>query len=175
MTPSNGHIFRVTGHLVPGEFPAQRPVTRSFDIFFDLILNKRLSKQSWGFWFEALSCPLWRQCNVCSYGLVQDCSNAFTALLRQAIDLVVSSILVNKLIYIERYFYMTAPQLFGEWKHLKEFSEWPGNVLTTSAFELWWDPLNGQLCRWKGYKPCSAFIIQPTDHAHCPDFSGVLL
>ena len=29
----------------PGEFPAQRPVTRSFDVFFDLRLNKRLSKQ----------------------------------------------------------------------------------------------------------------------------------
>ena len=27
-----------------GEFPAQRPVTRSFDIFFHLCLNKRLSK-----------------------------------------------------------------------------------------------------------------------------------
>ena len=31
---------------VPGEFPAQRPVTQSFDAFFDLRLNKRLSKQS---------------------------------------------------------------------------------------------------------------------------------
>ena len=40
---------------VPGELPAQRPVTRSFDIFFDLPLNKRLSKQSWGWWFETLS------------------------------------------------------------------------------------------------------------------------
>ena len=49
---------------VSGEFPVQRPVTRSFDIFFDLRLNKRLSKQSWGWWFETLSCPLWRQCNV---------------------------------------------------------------------------------------------------------------
>ena len=29
-----------------GEFPAQRPVTRSFDVFFDLRLNERLSKQS---------------------------------------------------------------------------------------------------------------------------------
>ena len=28
-----------------GEFPAQKPVTRSFDVFFDLHLNKRLSKQ----------------------------------------------------------------------------------------------------------------------------------
>ena len=33
---------------VPGEFPAQRPVTQSFDIYFDLRPNKRLSKQSWG-------------------------------------------------------------------------------------------------------------------------------
>ena len=49
---------------VPGEFPAQRPVTRSFDIFFDLRLNKRLSKQSWGWWFETPSWSLWRQCNV---------------------------------------------------------------------------------------------------------------
>ena len=46
-----------------GEFPAQRPVTRSFDIFFDLRLNKWLSTQSWGWWFETLSCLLWRQCN----------------------------------------------------------------------------------------------------------------
>ena len=30
-----------------------------FDLFFDLRLNKRLSKQSWGWWFETLSCPLW--------------------------------------------------------------------------------------------------------------------
>ena len=49
---------------VPGEFPAQRPVTRNFDVFFDLQPNKRLSKQWWGWWFETLSCPLWRPCTV---------------------------------------------------------------------------------------------------------------
>ena len=48
---------------VPGEFPAQRPMTRSFDVFFDLCLDKRLSKQSWGWWFETLSHPLWRHHN----------------------------------------------------------------------------------------------------------------
>ena len=48
---------------VPGEFPAQRPVTRSFHVFFDLHLNKPLSKQSWGWWFETISRPLWRHCN----------------------------------------------------------------------------------------------------------------
>ena len=49
MTSSNGNIFRVTGPLCgeftgPGEFPTQRPVTQSFDFFFDLRLNERLSK-----------------------------------------------------------------------------------------------------------------------------------
>ena len=49
---------------VPGEFPLQRPVTRSFDVFFDLRLSKPLSKQSRGWWFETPSRPLWRHCNV---------------------------------------------------------------------------------------------------------------
>ena len=47
---------------VTGELPAQRPVTRSFDVFFDLRLNKRLTKQSWVWWFETPSRPLWRHC-----------------------------------------------------------------------------------------------------------------
>ena len=45
ITSSNGNIFRVTGPLCgefTGEFPSQRPVTRSFDVFFDLCRNKRL-------------------------------------------------------------------------------------------------------------------------------------
>ena len=48
---------------VTGEFPSQSPVTRSFDDFFDLRLNKRLSKQWWGWWFKTPSRPLWRHCN----------------------------------------------------------------------------------------------------------------
>ena len=44
VTSSNGNIFRVTDFCmgnspVTGEFPTQRPVTRNFDIFFDLSLN----------------------------------------------------------------------------------------------------------------------------------------
>ena len=49
--------------LVPSEFPTQRPVTRSFDVFFDLHPNKRLSKQWWCRWFEMPQCPLWRHRN----------------------------------------------------------------------------------------------------------------
>ena len=48
---------------VTGEFPAQRPVTRSFDVFFDLRLNRQLSKQSWGWWFGTPSRSLWLHCN----------------------------------------------------------------------------------------------------------------
>ena len=46
----------VGNSLVTGEFPSQRPVTRGFDVFFDLRLNKRLSKQSWGWWCETPWC-----------------------------------------------------------------------------------------------------------------------
>ena len=52
---------------VTGEFPSHRPVTLSFD---DRRLNKQLSKQSWGWWFETTLRPLWRHCNVgikCDY------------------------------------------------------------------------------------------------------------
>ena len=47
-----------------GEFPSQRPVTRSFHVFFDLPLNKRPSKQSWSWWFETPSHSLRRHCNM---------------------------------------------------------------------------------------------------------------
>ena len=48
---------------VTGEFPSQRPVTRGFDVFIDLRLNKRLNKHSRRRWFETPSCPFWRHCN----------------------------------------------------------------------------------------------------------------
>ena len=67
---------------VPGEFPAQRPVTRCFDVLFDLRLNKRLSKHSWGWWFETLSRPLWRHCNVVS-DLQVSCSDLKRAIVQQ--------------------------------------------------------------------------------------------
>ena len=77
-TSSNGNIFRVTGPLCgeftgPGEFTTQRPVTRSCDVFFDLRPNKRLSKLTWGWWFETPSWSLWRQCKV--FGIVKPDQN----------------------------------------------------------------------------------------------------
>ena len=71
LTSSNGNIFRVTGPLW-GEstghrwFPSQRPVARSFDVFFDSRLNKRLSKHFFSRrrWSETTPCLLWRHCNL---------------------------------------------------------------------------------------------------------------
>ena len=69
MTSSNGTISALLGPLC-GEctghrwIPPQRPVTRSFGVFFYLRLNKQLRKQLWGWWFETPSRPLWRHCNV---------------------------------------------------------------------------------------------------------------
>ena len=50
MSSSNGNIFRVSGPLFTGH--------RSFDVFFDLGLNKRFSKQSKRWWCETPSCSL---------------------------------------------------------------------------------------------------------------------
>ena len=68
MTSSNGNIsallaFCVGNSPVTGEFLAQRPVTRSFDVFVDLRLNKRMDKQWWGWWLDTPSRRLWRNCN----------------------------------------------------------------------------------------------------------------
>ena len=69
MTSSDGNIFRVTGPLwgnspVTDGFPSQRLVTRSFDVFFDVNMDKRSNKQSIPRKFETPRCSLWRRCNV---------------------------------------------------------------------------------------------------------------
>ena len=61
--------WRVTGPLC-GEFTGHRwiPLTKASDVelccFLWSALNKLLSKQSWGWWFETPSRSLWRYCNV---------------------------------------------------------------------------------------------------------------
>ena len=69
MSSSNGTFSAllaicVGNSPVLGEFPTQRPVTRSFDVYFELRPNKRLNKQWWGWSFEMQSRPLWRHRNV---------------------------------------------------------------------------------------------------------------
>ena len=55
--------FYVQNSSVRGEIPSQGPVTRSFDVSFDMRMNKRLSKQTRGWWFEPPSRSSWRHCD----------------------------------------------------------------------------------------------------------------
>ena len=91
MTSSIGNIFRVTGLSCgefTGEFPTQRPVSWSFDVFIDLRLYKRMSKQWWGWWFETPSCPVWRHCNWTMATMVGVCSNHCDHCLRRMTTMV---------------------------------------------------------------------------------------
>ena len=68
MTSSNGNFSALLALCagnspVTGEFPSQRPVTRSFDVSLICALNKRLSKQSWDWLYETPSRSLWRHYN----------------------------------------------------------------------------------------------------------------
>ena len=60
---NNGNIFRITGRLCGNSPVTHRSVPWSFDVFFDLRLTERLSKQWWGWGFETPSFPLCRHCN----------------------------------------------------------------------------------------------------------------
>ena len=69
MLSSNGNIFRATGHLCR-EFIGHRWILRTkasdaelWCFIWSAPEYKRLSKQSWGWWFETPSHPLWRHCN----------------------------------------------------------------------------------------------------------------
>ena len=69
MTSSNGIVFRITGPLC-GEFTGHRwiPLTKASDAALWCFLwsapENWLSKQSWGWWFETPSHPLWRHCDA---------------------------------------------------------------------------------------------------------------
>ena len=83
-----------------GEFPAQRPVTRSFDVFFDMLPNKRLSKQWWSWWFETPSCSLWRHCNVISQSYIAHTRiNCIYPCLKLLLNLMVNAMLGTWITY----------------------------------------------------------------------------
>ena len=51
-------------HRSPVNSPHKGPWRGALMVFFYLRLNKRLCKQSWGWWFEMRLRPSWRHCNV---------------------------------------------------------------------------------------------------------------
>ena len=109
---------------VTGEFPSQRPVMRSFDVFFDLRMNKRLSKQSWGWCFEMPSSSLWLHCNEQSKICFLVMPNKHHALLNHQ---QLNCLFNNFLLWIQR-------------KH-------QSSVFTDL---LWWESTSDQWLQWCG-------------------------
>ena len=83
---------------VTGEFPSQRPVTRCFDVFFDLPLNKQLCEQSWGWCFEMPSCSLWRHnATLLSRLCLQMAFHSYGTSARSSTDTFVTKLEITKL------------------------------------------------------------------------------
>ena len=130
MTSSIGNIFRVIGTCagnspVTGEVPSQRPVTRSFDGFVDLRQHKRLSKQSWGWWFETSSRPLLRHCNVGMFCFIYSESQQFVPW-NGMMCLPISSAYKCPFVKLELIAPQTIKLVFRNWLKRKRFSNyWP--------------------------------------------------
>ena len=101
---------------VSGEFPTQRPVTRSFDVYFDLRPDKRLSKQLWGWWFETLSHSLWRHRNEYARGISGNNVNHNYACRCRSID--------NGCTYIHEMLYYYTYRCIISW-HIESETKWP--------------------------------------------------
>ena len=78
-------------HICAGKSPvnsphkATRPTNQSFDVVFDLCQNKRLSKQSWGWWFETPSRSLWHHRNGWCTGIARSLTGILSISIWQAI------------------------------------------------------------------------------------------
>ena len=118
---------------VTGEFPAQKPMTRSFDVSFDPRPNKRLSKQSRGCWFKTPSRSLWRHCNA-SFTLLVACVMP----VRHGCAWSILSIFVRIVLrhWNDRYTSMSLGLPCGIWVNITMTSQWARWRLKSPASPL---------------------------------------
>ena len=142
---------------VSGEFPTQRPVTRSIDLFFDLRLNKRLSKQWWDWCFETLSCPLWRQCNVVSISktLIERGYNTRNGRIVNGLSFSAKSISFSSKNECKRFHYghqytFVLHYEFGS-KQVSYLQTTQENMHFTSIQSHWTKPLHDDVIKWKHF------------------------
>ena len=142
-TSSNGNTLHVTGPLC-GEFAGHRwiPRTKASDAelwsFFDLRLNKRLSKQSRFWWFETPWRSLWRHCNVLLCFLLFK----FTIMIRYQCGRILDAILTRYFKYWRRMrIYTYIPILYYvKWMSRMEFSHKDDRYFTLHRlyhYQLW--------------------------------------
>ena len=138
---------------VTGEFPAQRPVTRSFDVFFNPRFNKRLRKQWWGWWFFTPLRPLLRHSNehdlishhltplfflqfTCSIPNTLICS-FYERWLRPADNILCICTNINQFTIRAIYFYFPHHKVCG-WLYWIVEVTWSVSKKRESHGELWW-------------------------------------
>ena len=127
-----------------GGFPTQRPVTRKFDVFFDVGLNKWLSKQSRRRWFETPSRPLWRHCNV-----VLDFITEFSTTVVNLVILTASYVRISLIAMIRSYTWKSSQSThtnsYGTWGHIiiktQPSCHW-NRVINKTVFIFKWDPVS---------------------------------
>ena len=137
---------------VPGEFPSQRPVTRSFDVFFDLRLNKRLSKESWDWWFETTSRTLW----PVSLGYDVTVMNGLAA------DGLTIWWVRTTVVMVLTYFVQKFPVSVRYEKPPCKAPKIPGNKHYI-AWTSWW-------ARWRLKSPVSRLFAQPSIQAQIKEY-----
>ena len=118
-----------TFSALPSLCASKRPVTRRFDLFFDLHLNKRLSQQSSRRrWFEMPSHSLWRHCNGQSRALKKD-----LALLVYSVSIPVGYLTIDLQgcfwVRIKPRSCTTVIRFFIDWAHTRNDS-WVSDVIT---------------------------------------------
>ena len=129
---------------VTGEFLSQMPVTRSFHVFFDLRLNRRLSKQSRGWWSETPSRSLWRHCNEFSAYI-----NTWGAVTSEILPVIVVIAVwsakfefVNGLFYqryLHRLYRVSPDHLSIQWCHEAKFE-------ASEVYISIWETLANKIC-----------------------------
>ena len=175
MTSSNGNIFRVTGHLCV-EFTGPRwiPRTKASDAelwcFFDLRLNERLSKKSWGWWLETPSRPLRRHRNawITRHNCTVVSAGGSRELIRQSVRS--SPMGYRTVSALARAMHglweagwerkVVVPELDGALQHAAAYSGWGLDTVVGHAVLIAWDNTHG-LC---GYSDviaswCSATVL----------------
>ena len=87
---------------VTGGFSSQRPVTRSFDVFFALRLNKRLSKQSRRRWFGTPSRSSWRfyNDNIVSVNVHKNCQQEWIIQMLYMSDRNGKPVILREVLYV---------------------------------------------------------------------------
>ena len=135
----------------------KRPVTQRFDVFFDLRLNKRLSKQSRRRWFETPSCSLWRHCNALTIYIVLGVALSIRyhiISVRIQVVIRIRSLLLNRADYIVFYMTMTPCcarhfQVKGSqlWDYLQSISSYiTPSWIVVILMGMFWQRATEQVC-----------------------------